>query len=106
MGKPESEEAEGCREQGGPRVVPSFDGDPAPWDFGAFGGGWPISWQRQSGRSASNVEASPADAAVEDKAKSAQSARARHCRARRSSAAVIPLARAIALACAKPTWLT
>jgi hypothetical protein len=37
MGKPESEEAEGCREQGGPRVVPSFDGDPAPWDFGAFG---------------------------------------------------------------------
>ena len=37
MGKPESEEAEGCREQGGQRVVPSFDGDPAPWDFGAFG---------------------------------------------------------------------
>jgi hypothetical protein len=85
---------------------PHSTGIPRLGTSGPSVGGWPISWQRQSGRSASNVEASPADAAVEDKAKSAQSARARHCRARRSSAAVIPLARAIALACAKPTWLT
>lgn len=84
---------------------PHSTGIPRLGTSGPSVGGWPRSWQRQSGRSASNIKASPADAAVEE-AKSAQSARARHCRARRSSAAVIPLARAIALACAKPTWLT
>ena len=36
MGKPESEE-DRCRKQAEPPRVPSFEGDPAPWDFQAFG---------------------------------------------------------------------
>jgi hypothetical protein len=45
---------------------PHSTGIPRLGTSGPSVGGWPISWQRQSGRWASNIIASPADAAVEE----------------------------------------